>query len=137
MPEYNKPLPLVHEETQPFWEGTKRHELVIQKCRDCGKFRFYPRAICPHCFSYNTEWTKVSGRGKIYSFTIAHRAASPVFRQDIPYNIAIIELQEGVRMMSNIVECRNEDLKVDMPVEVVFDDVTPEITLFRFKVRRS
>ncbi len=137
MPDYNKPLPYVHEETRPFWEGTKRHELYLQKCLDCGKFRFYPRSICPHCFSYNTEWTKVSGKGKIYSFTVAHRAGSPSFRADVPYSIAIIELEEGVRMMSNIVECRNEDLSIDMPVEVVFDDVTPEITLPKFRPRRS
>ncbi len=137
MPDYNKPLPYVHEENRPFWEGARRHELCLQKCQDCGKFRFYPRSICPHCFSYNTEWTKVSGKGKIYSFTVAHRAILPAFRQDVPYSIAIIELEEGVRMMSNIVECRNEDLSIDMPVEVVFDDVTPEITLPKFRPRRS
>ncbi len=137
MPDYKKPLPYVHEETRPFWEGTKRHELHLQKCRDCGKFRFYPRSICPYCLSYNTEWTKVSGKGTIYSFTVSHREAAPAFRLDVPYNIAIIELEEGVRMMSNIVECRNEDLSIDMPVEVVFDDVTAEITLPKFRPRRS
>ena len=137
MSAFDKPLPYVDEENRPFWEGTKRHELCLQKCRDCGKFRFYPRSICPHCLSYNTEWTKVSGRGKIYSFTVANRTVSPAFRQDVPYSIAIIELEEGVRMMSNIVECRNEDLSIDMPVEVVFDDVTPEITLPKFRPRRS
>jgi len=137
MPDYGKPLPFVHEETRPFWEGAKRHELWLQRCQDCGKFRFYPRSICPHCFSYNTEWIKVSGRGKIYSFTVSHKPASPAFKQDVPYNIAIVELEEGVRMMSNIVECRNEDLGIDMPVEVVFDDVTPEITLPKFRPRRS
>ncbi len=137
MPDYNKPLPYVHEENRSFWEGTKRHELCLQKCQDCGKFYFYPRSICPHCFSYNTEWTQVSGRGKIYSFTVAYRTGVPAFRQDVPYSIAIIELEEGVRLMSNIVECRNEDLSIDMPVEVVFDDVTPEITLLKFRPRRS
>ena len=136
MPDYEKPLPYVHEETKPFWDGTKKHELCLQRCRDCGKFRFYPRSFGPHCFSYTTEWTKVSGRGNIYSFTVLHRAASPPFKQDVPYNVAIVELEEGVRMMTNIVECRNEDLRVDMPVEVVFDDVTPEITLAKFKPRR-
>ena len=137
MPDYNKPLPYVDEESRSFWEGAKRHELCLQKCQDCGKFHFYPRSICPHCFSYNTEWTRVSGRGKVYSFTVAHKTGLPAFQQDVPYNIAIIELEEGVRMMSNIVECRNEDLSIDMPVEVVFDDVTPEITLPKFRPRRS
>lgn len=134
---YNKPLPWVYETTRPFWEGAKRHELWLQRCRDCGKFHHYPRFLCPYCLSDNTEWTKVSGRGKIYSFTVSYREAAPAFRPDVPYNIALIELEEGVRMMSNIVECRNEDLRIDMPVEVVFDDVTPEITLLKFKPRHS
>ncbi|MEE8419806.1 MAG: Zn-ribbon domain-containing OB-fold protein [Dehalococcoidales bacterium] len=133
MPEYNKPLPFVYPETQPYWEGTKRHELLIQRCKDCGTFQFYPRGMCVSCLSDNTEWVQASGKAKVYSFTIAHRPARPAFADDVPYNIAIIELDEGVRMTSNIVECDNEDIKVDMPVEVVFDDVTPEITLPRFK----
>jgi len=137
MPDYVKPLPYVHDETRPFWEGTKMHELKIQRCLNCERFYFYPRSICPHCLSDNTEWVKISGRGKIYSFTISHRPASPAFEKDVPYNIAIIELEEGVRMMSNIVECQNEDLRIDMPVEVVFDDVTPEITLPKFRLRPS
>jgi uncharacterized protein len=137
MKDYNKPLPYVHEETRPFWEGAKRHELWLQKCRDCGEFRFYPRSICPHCLSYDAEWTKVSGKGKLYSFTVSHRPASPQFQEDVPYNVAIIELEAGVRMMSNIIECQNEDLNIDMPVEAVFDDVTPEITLPKFRPARS
>ena len=133
MPDYDKPLPYVHGETRPFWEGTKRHELLIQRCGDCGKFYFYPRSLCPHCMSDSIEWVKVSGRGKIYSFTISYRTGTLPFQSDLPYNIAIIELEEGVHMLSNVVECRNEDLRIDMPVEVVFDDVTPEITLPKFK----
>ena len=137
MPDYNKPLPVVDEDSRPFWEGAKRHEVQLQKCGDCGKFRFYPRYLRPHCFSDNTKWTKVSGRGKIYSFTVSNRAGASGFRPEVPYSIAIIELEEGVRMMSNMVECRNEDLSIDMPVEVVFDDVTPEITLLKFRPRHS
>jgi len=133
MQQYDKPLPFVHEETRPFWEGTKKHKLVIQRCKDCGEFRFYPRTACIYCLSENTEWVEVSGKAKVYSFTIAHRPARPAFANDVPYNIAVIELEEGVRMTSNIVECENDDIKVDMPVEVVFDDVTDEITLPRFK----
>ena len=133
MTDYKKPLPFVYPETQPFWDGVKRHELLIQKCNDCGNIQFYPRSLCVSCLSENTEWIKANGRGKIYSFTIAHRPARPAFSDDVPYNIAIVELEEGVRLTSNIVDCANEDIKVDMPVEVVFDDVTPEITLPKFK----
>ena len=133
MTDYIKPLPYVHEETRPFWEGTKRHELWLQRCRDCGNFYFYPRSICPHCFSSNTEWIRASGQGKIYSFTVSYKVGSRAFEHDAPYNIAIVELEEGVRMMTNIVECRPEELRIDMPVEVVFDDVTPQITLPKFR----
>ena len=133
MADYDKPLPYIHDETKPFWESAKKHELQIQKCNDCQRYYFYPRSLCPHCLSENTEWVKVSGRGKIYSFTVSHRPAMPSFAPNVPYNIAIIELDEGVRMMSNITGCVNEDLRIDTPVEVVFDDVTPEITLPRFR----
>ena len=137
MADYEKPLPYVHDETKSFWEGTKRHELLIQRCQDCNNFYFYPRSFCPHCLSYNVEWTKVSGKGKIYSFTVSHRPAGPAFQKDLPYNIALVELDEGVRMMTNIVECKNEDLLVDMPVEVVFDEVTPEVTLPKFRPSKT
>lgn len=133
MASYEKPLPYIHEETKLFWEGTKKHELWLQKCRDCGQFRYYPRAFCPHCFSGNAQWVKASGRGTVYSFTVSYRPATPAFKNDVPYNIAIVELVEGVRMMSNIVSCRNEDLKIGMPVEVVFEDVSPQVTLPKFK----
>lgn len=137
MPDYKKPLPYIHDETKPFWDRTKKHELWIQHCKDCERFYFYPRSFCPHCLSYNVEWTRATGKGKIYSFTVAHRPASPEFQPDIPYNITLVELEEGVRLMSNIVECDNEDLQIDLPVEVVFDDVTPEITLPKFKPVKS
>jgi uncharacterized OB-fold protein len=131
--DYQKPLPNINPETLPFWEGTKRHELLIQKCRSCGSFRFYPRSICPQCLSYEADWVKVSGHGQIYSFTVSYRARSQGFKADAPYNIAIVELEEGVRLMSNIVECVNAELKIGLPVEAVFEDVTPEITIPRFR----
>jgi len=133
MPSYEKPLPYIHDETLPFWEGCKNHELRLQKCPDCGQIRFYPRSICSNCLSGNTEWVKAGGKGRVYSYTVSYRPAAEAFLEDLPYNIAIIELDEGVRMMSNIVDCADEDLKIGMPVEVVFDDVTPDITLPRFK----
>jgi uncharacterized protein len=130
--DYRKPLPYIHKETKPYWDGAKRHELTLPKCRSCNQYYFYPRDFCPSCFSFDVEWVKVSGRGVIYSFTVCHRG-SPGFEGDAPYNIALVELEEGVRMMSNIVECPDADLTIGMPVEVVFDDVTEEVTLPRFK----
>ena len=137
MPDYEKIMPDVFEGTKPFREGTKKQELRIQKCQECGKFYFYPRPFCPHCFSDNVEWTKVSGKGRIYSYTVSYRPSSPAFRDDVPYNISIVELDEGARMLTNVVECSNEDLKIDMPVEVVFEEISPEITLPKFRPTRS
>ena len=133
MREIRKPLPFVYNENKPFFDGTKKHELVIQRCKDCGKFQFYPRSMCMHCFSENVEWVKASGKGKVYSFTICARPGNPAFAGDVPYNVAIIELDEGVRMMSKVIGCENKDIKCDMPVEVVFEDASPEITLPYFK----
>jgi uncharacterized OB-fold protein len=128
----SKPTPFVYDETRPFWDGTKKHELIIQKCKDCGKYQFYPRTMCSHCLSENIEWVKASGKGKLYSYTIAYRG-SPAFSANGPYNIAVIELDEGVRMPGAVVDCKNEDLKCDMRVEVVFKDETPEFAIPYFK----
>jgi uncharacterized protein len=133
MREIMRPLPFIYEENKPFWEGVKRHELLIQRCKECGAFQFYPRAACMHCLSDNIEWVRASGKGKVYSFTIAHRPGNPAFADRVPYNIAIIELDEGVRLPSSITGCENEDIKCDMPVEVVFEDITPEVSLPYFK----
>jgi len=130
--EYVKPLPYIHAETKAYWDGAKSHELLIRKCVTCGQFHFYPREFCPACLSSDVEWVKASGRGTVYSVTVCHRPA-PRFEKDVPYNLALIELEEGVRMMSNIVDCPNDDIKIGMTVEVVFDSVTPEVTLPKFR----
>lgn len=133
MKEYTKPLPNPTPFSKPFWDGAKRHELLIQKCQDCQKFVFYPKVICPFCLSYNLEWIKASGRGRVYTYSVVYSYAPTEFSDDIPYIIAVIELEEGVRMMSNIVECRPEEVKCDMDVEAIFQDVTEEITLPKFR----
>lgn len=130
---YAKPLPQPSAITEYFWQGTKRQELLIQRCKDCQQYIFYPRSHCPQCFSKALEWVKSSGRGKVYSFTIVRRAALPSFAQDVPYVFAIIELDEGVRLTSNIVGCKPEEVRIGMPVTAVFEEVTPEVTLVKFK----
>ena len=133
MTTYNKPLPQPDAVTEEFWKAAKRHELLIQHCQSCNEHIFYPREVCPHCLSSNLEWVKANGRGKVYSFTVVRRAAHPGFKADLPYILALIELEEGPRMTSNIVNCKIEDVRIDMPVTVVFDDVTSEVTLVKFK----
>jgi len=130
---YKKPLPRVDEETRGFWEALARHELYVQRCRACDTTRFYPRAVCPACLSSATEWVRASGRGTVYSFTVTHQNQAPGFREELPYVLAIVELAEGVRMMTNVVGCAPDAVRIGMPVEVAFDDVTPEITLPKFR----
>jgi uncharacterized protein len=133
--EYSKPLPrpLNPELTRPFWEAAKRHELVMPRCKTCDQLFFYPRSECPRCLGSDLEWVRVSGRGRLHSFTIINQPANAAFRDDVPYVYAVVQLIEGPRMISNLVECDVESVSVDMPVEAVFDDVTPEWTLVKFK----
>lgn len=133
MTEYNKPLPLSGPITEEFWRAAKNHELHLQQCRDCQEYIFYPRELCPGCLSSDLNWVKVSGRGKVYSYTVVRQALHPAFKEDVPYILAIIELEEGPHLTSNVVDCEIEDIRVDMPVTAVFDDVTPEITLVKFR----
>ena len=130
---YKKHLPRIDEESRGNWEALARHELYFQRCRDCGKKRFYPRAVCPSCLSSATEWVRASGRGTVYSFTVTHQNQAPGFREELPYVLAIVELEEGVRMMTNVVGCAPDRVRIGMAVEVVFEDVTAEITLPKFR----
>lgn len=129
----SKPVPVVSAWAKPFWEGTERGELVLQHCGDCSKYVFYPRVICPHCSSENLTWEPVSGNGKIYSFTVVYNNSPSAFKADVPYVVAVIELDEGVRMLSNIIECDVEDVKFDMPVTVVFERLNEEFVLPKFR----
>jgi uncharacterized protein len=131
MSEYFKPLPKPTPTSRPFWDAARRHELTIQRCGACKSYVYYPRDRCPRCFADQLEWQRVSGRGRVYSYTIVRRASARSFG-DGPYVLAIVELEEGPRMTSNIV-APPEKIRVDMPVEVFFDDVTPDRTLVKFK----
>ena len=127
---YRKPLPVPAPDSEKFWHMASRHELWIQKCLDCNKAYFYPRMVCPDCLSKNVEWFEASGKGTLHTYMINHRAA-PGFEDEVPYAIAIVQLTEGPRMMTNIVGVENtpENLVLDMPLRVVFDDVTENISI--------
>lgn len=130
---YCKPLPRVTAENRPFWDATKRHELRLQRCAECGRFRYPPSPVCPDCLSEAVEWARVSGRGTITTFVVFHKVYFESFAGEAPYNVVQVRLEEGPRLTANLVGVRNEELAVGTPVEVVFDDVTPEITLPRFR----
>lgn len=97
-----KPLPIVDPSTQPYWDALKQHRLILRSCRACGQPHFYPRELCPHCHSDALDWIDAGGGGEIYSYTVAHRPAGPAFKDDAPYVLAIVQLDEGPRMMTRI-----------------------------------
>jgi len=128
-----KPVPRIDEESRGWFEGLARHELWLQRCRSCATIRFYPRAVCTVCLSPEVVWERASGRGTVYTFTVTHQNQAPGFREMLPYVYAIVELEEGVRMPTNVVGCPPDAVRIGMPVGVVFEDVTPEITLPKFR----
>jgi uncharacterized OB-fold protein len=106
---------------------------MIQRCSNCRSHIFYPRYNCPQCGSRGLEWVQASGRGKVYTYTVARRPTHPAFADRVPYVIAIVELEEGPRLTTNIVDCDPNAVRIDMPVEVTFEDVNEEISLPVFR----
>lgn len=133
MIDYKKPLPSPDEVSRPYWEGCRQGRLPLQKCQDCGAYQTFPRIVCYRCLSERLDWVEASGRGVVYSFSTLYRPPAPEFADDIPYTVALVELEEGVRMMSNIVDCAPESVEIGMDVRVVFDNVTPDIALPKFR----
>ncbi len=129
-----RPIPEATPETREFWEGARRGELRIQRCLDCGKAYFFPRPFCPNCSSRNVEWFTASGKGKLHTYVINHRPAMG-FQDAAPYVIAIVELDEGPRMMTNIIgiDPTPENLPIDLPVEVTWEQQSDDITLPLFR----
>lgn len=129
----DKPLPRPSEDTAPYWEAAHRGELRMQACADCGHIRFPPSLLCPRCLSEKAEWQQLSGRGKVYSWIVVHQSQHPAFNADTPYNVVIVELEEGPRLHSQLVDCPNDQIRIGMPVEVVFERVADAVTLPKFR----
>lgn len=115
-----KPKPLTQPWSEKFWEGTKNGKLLIQHCKDCDAKIFYPRKFCPECWSGNLDWIESRGTGTIHTFTTAYGMVEPRFMDELPYTIAYVDLDEGIRMMTRIVECDPKDITIDMKVQVTF-----------------
>ncbi len=132
---YRKPVPMITPENERYWQGCKQHELWMRYCNACAKPYFYPRDICPMCGGRDVDWKKLSGRGTIYTYAIVHRPPMPGFADDVPFVTSIVQLDEGPRMMTNIVGVEPDParIKVGMPVQVTFEDITDEISLPKFR----
>ena len=128
-----KPLPPIDDDTRAYWAGLARGELLLQHCRDCGHVQVYQRALCGRCLGARVEHRPASGRGRVYSFSTVHRAPSAEFKEDVPYTVVLVELVEGPRMISTLVDAPPETVRIGQAVEIVYDRVSPEITLPRFR----
>jgi uncharacterized OB-fold protein len=125
------PMPPILWENQGFWEGIERRELVFQKCKGCGAWLHPPRPVCPKCRSFEKEWGRSSGKGTVYSWVTYHESPHPAFK--VPYSVILVEMEEGVRLVSNLIDTKPEEISIGMPVEVVFDDVADGLTLPKFR----
>jgi len=121
--------------TEPYWEGAKNGQLLLQNCRSCGNIWHPPTPICPQCQSKDYEWQGVSGRGTIYSYTIVHHPAHLAMADKVPYLVALVALEEGPRVVSNILNCLIEQVTVGMPVALPFQEIAPGVVLPQFEPR--
>ena len=132
MPEWNKPLPTVVGETRAYWDACRRGQLLIQHCDKCDEYQFYPRGICSHCWSENPSWFQSTGKGTVWTYTVTYQNRTTGFDQG-PYVLALVELEEGVRMFTNIVGCDPGEVTIGMPVEVTFERATDQISVPYFR----
>jgi uncharacterized OB-fold protein len=127
----NTPLPRPTAISRPHWEGCREGVLRVQRCGDCGVHVFIPAPLCPGCQSQDLSWVDTSGRGTVYSYTVVHRPQRPEFR--VPYTVAIIEMEEGWHLLTNLIDIAPEDVRIGMPVEPFFEKMSDEITLPYFR----
>jgi uncharacterized OB-fold protein len=129
----DKPYPVPTPTSQPFWDGLRQRKVLIQRCRDCSLSFFYPRSNCPRCLSAALDWTEVSGLGRLYTYTVARRPTAPMFQDEAPQKIAVVELDEGPRLTTTLVNVDEKDIQVGMRLRPVFEDVPGrEVTLLRY-----
>ncbi len=131
---YTKPVPAIDPDSQPYWEGAKGGRLMIQRCNATGQTFLYSRQLVPGVVESEVEWIEASGRGAIYSFTVARRPAGMAFADDCPYVVVSVELEEGARVMSNLITDNPDSVAIGQPVEVVFDRVSDTLTIPKFKL---
>jgi len=134
MSNYKKPLPLITPVSHIFYEGCQNGKLLYQQCSQCGEVIFFPKSLCPECLSHNIEWKESAGKGRIFTYTVTYANAPPEFISDMPYVLAIVRMDEGYKLMTNIVDCDFADLQCDLSVEVIFEKVTEAITLPKFRL---
>jgi uncharacterized OB-fold protein len=127
----DRPLPEPDADSAPFWEACGRHELRVQRCGECGARRHPPRPLCPHCQSSQVEWERLSGRGEVYSWVVAHPPVLPAFQDRVPFAVVLVALAEDsrLRFVGNLLGCEPGDVRIGLPVEVAFEELAADVTL--------
>jgi uncharacterized OB-fold protein len=128
------PLPLADHDTKPFWDGCNEGRFLLPRCAGCGTYRWVPGPMCPECQSCETDWIEWSGIATVYSWVVVHHPALPELVDHVPYVIALIELREGIRVLGNVAGCAPEDMRVDLQVELFFEEVAEGERLPNFRV---
>lgn len=131
-----RPMPEITELTEPFWSAAKERRLVVQRCDDCETYRFPPEVGCYRCGSRKATWATVSGQAKLFSWTVAHPPLLPYFQEHAPWPVAVVQLEEGPRMVTNLVDVPIEEYEVGMPLEAAFEEIDDEVTLVLFRRRQ-
>ena len=124
---YLKPVPDPSHESKPYWDGLRDGRLLLQKCAQCGKIRHYPRPICDVCYSFEVKWIEASCLGTVHSWTVTHHAFNPGFKLDLPYILVTIDLDEGVRMQAPLRGARETDVRLGLPVGIIFEQAKPDL----------
>lgn len=137
MADATRPALTPNPETEPYWEAAGRRELVLPRCSNCGEAWFPPSAACPSCSAFEHEWAHTSGRGEVVTYTVVHRAPGPAFAERVPYVLAVIELAEGPRLLTNVLECPPGEVQVGMPVEVTFEEIAQDVVVPQFRPRKK
>lgn len=135
MTDYLKPLPPLTNLNRPYWDGLREGVLRMQRCSACSHLWYPPAPLCPECWSRDNEWVTLSGRGQVNSWVVFHQAYLPGYGDEVPFNVAEVTLDEGPRLITNLVGIDNDDIEIGLPVEIVFDAVTDEVTLAKFTPR--
>ncbi len=126
-------LPVIYPEELPFWEGARNRQLKLQRCGACGKAWYPIGPACPYCFSMKWDWSLMSGAGTLHNYVVYHKAWTKWFESRVPYAVVQVQLAEGPRLTANLLDCEVKDIRIGMPVEAAYEDITDEITLVQFR----
>jgi uncharacterized protein len=137
MPEISKPIPAITPDLREFFDGARAGRLMVQKCDSCGKLRFPAHDLCSSCNSTASRWVPVSGRGEVFSFNIMHQVYHPGFAGEVPYAVVVVELEEGCKFISNLLGVKPHEIRCGMPVEVIFEKLSDEVSIPKFRLRAA